>query len=161
MPAAFGYSNYSRAMVFGRISSSSPQLPRPGARPGRRAGGRGAGDLGPYELSRGSRRFRGLRGIWSYPERRLCRIRRSARAHRTRGRATRSTDTAATSLPIRLGAIESAYLRPRYVGFMEFQDEAGVMLHEALFAGESARIVLPQLDRLYRASRHRFEREES
>jgi multiple sugar transport system substrate-binding protein len=59
-----------------------------------------------------------------------------------------------------LGAIESAYLRPRYDGFMEFQDEAGVMLHQALFAGESARVVLTQLDRLYRASRHSFEQGE-
>lgn len=51
-----------------------------------------------------------------------------------------------------LGAIESAYLRPRYFGFMEFQDRAGVLLHEALFAGEPADAVLPRLEELYRAS---------
>lgn len=52
-----------------------------------------------------------------------------------------------------LGAIESAYLRPRYFGFMEFQDRAGILLHRALFGGESAHDVLPRLERLYRSSR--------
>jgi multiple sugar transport system substrate-binding protein len=56
-----------------------------------------------------------------------------------------------------LGAIESAYLRPRYDGYMEFQDRAGAILHEALFAGEPAHEVLPRLERLYRSSRQRLE----
>jgi multiple sugar transport system substrate-binding protein len=56
-----------------------------------------------------------------------------------------------------LGAIESAYLRPRYDGFMEFQDQAGAMLHEALFAGASARDVMPRLEQLYRVSRQQSE----
>jgi multiple sugar transport system substrate-binding protein len=56
-----------------------------------------------------------------------------------------------------LGAIESAYLRPRYDGFMEFQDRAGAMLHEALFTGASARDVTPRLERLYRTNRQQFE----
>lgn len=56
-----------------------------------------------------------------------------------------------------LGAIESAYLRPRYDGFMEFQDQAGVMLHQALFTGETAPDVLPRLERLYRSSLPRTE----
>lgn len=54
-----------------------------------------------------------------------------------------------------LGAIESAYLRPRYDGFMEFQDRAGAMLHQALFSGETAQEVLPRLERLFRASLQR------
>jgi multiple sugar transport system substrate-binding protein len=52
-----------------------------------------------------------------------------------------------------LGAIESAYLRPRYFGFMEFQEAAGVLLHEALFGGDAADEVLPRLERLYSESR--------
>ena len=51
-----------------------------------------------------------------------------------------------------LSAIQSAYLRPRYLGFMEFQDRAGALLHEALFARESANAVLPRLEQLYRES---------
>jgi multiple sugar transport system substrate-binding protein len=56
-----------------------------------------------------------------------------------------------------LGAIELAFLRPRYDGYMEFQDRAGAMLHQALFAGEPAHEVLPRLARLYRSSRQRLE----
>ena len=52
-----------------------------------------------------------------------------------------------------LGAIEAAYLRPRYFGFMEFQDAAGILLHDALIAGQHAGSVLPKLEALYRESR--------
>lgn len=51
-----------------------------------------------------------------------------------------------------LGAIQSAYLRPRYRGFMEFQDQAGILLHEALFRAEPAATVLPRLEALFRHS---------
>lgn len=51
-----------------------------------------------------------------------------------------------------LGAIESAYLRPRYLGFMEFQDQAGTLMHEALFAGEPASAILSKVEQLYRES---------
>jgi hypothetical protein len=40
---------------------------------------------------------------------------------------------------------------------MEFQDRAGAMLQEALFAGQPAHEVLPRLERLYRSSRQRLE----
>jgi multiple sugar transport system substrate-binding protein len=53
-----------------------------------------------------------------------------------------------------LGAIENAYLRPRYDGFMPFQEQAGALLHGALFAEAPAADVMPQLERLYRASIH-------
>jgi multiple sugar transport system substrate-binding protein len=52
-----------------------------------------------------------------------------------------------------LEAIESAYLRPRYLGFMEFQEQSGILLHHALFSGEKAETVLPRLEELYRESR--------
>jgi multiple sugar transport system substrate-binding protein len=57
-----------------------------------------------------------------------------------------------------LNAIQSAYLRPRYDGYMEFQDRAGAMLHQALFAGDSARDTLPKLEALYRSSRSSSDR---
>ncbi|GAB3410912.1 ABC transporter substrate-binding protein [Flindersiella endophytica] len=49
--------------------------------------------------------------------------------------------------------IESAYLRPRYPGFPEFQTGAAVRLRSVVLGSEPAGPVLDQLDALYRESR--------
>jgi multiple sugar transport system substrate-binding protein len=59
-----------------------------------------------------------------------------------------SGDYFSRTLPV----LERAYLRPRYCGYMEFQQSAGPLVHAAL-RGESAdQVVLEQLDTLYRNS---------
>ncbi|MCA9858219.1 MAG: extracellular solute-binding protein [Thermomicrobiales bacterium] len=56
-----------------------------------------------------------------------------------------------------LQGIASAYLRPRYLGFMEFQDRAGMLMHQALFAGEAAGDVLSKIEALYHSSNPNFD----
>jgi multiple sugar transport system substrate-binding protein len=51
-----------------------------------------------------------------------------------------------------LDALDRAYLRPRYLGFMEVQERSGELIHEWLVEGGSADGLLDQLDALYRAS---------
>jgi multiple sugar transport system substrate-binding protein len=51
-----------------------------------------------------------------------------------------------------LDAVDAAYLRPRYDGFLAFQDEAGGLVHRFLRTGEDADGVLDALDASYRAS---------
>jgi multiple sugar transport system substrate-binding protein len=51
-----------------------------------------------------------------------------------------------------LGALDAAYLRPRYEGFLDFQDEAGDLVHRYLRDGGDPDAVLDALDASYRAS---------
>jgi multiple sugar transport system substrate-binding protein len=51
-----------------------------------------------------------------------------------------------------LDAVDASYLRPRYDGFLAFQDEAGGLVHRFLRTGEDADGVLDALDASYRAS---------
>jgi multiple sugar transport system substrate-binding protein len=51
-----------------------------------------------------------------------------------------------------LAALDRAYLRPRYLGFMEVQERSGELIHDWLAAGGSADALLDELDALYRAS---------
>ena len=48
--------------------------------------------------------------------------------------------------------LQGAWVRPRHDGYMAFQDEAARRLNEGLQRGESARIVVADLNRLFRAS---------
>jgi multiple sugar transport system substrate-binding protein len=52
-----------------------------------------------------------------------------------------------------LVTVESAYLRPRYDGFVAFQDKAGILLHTHVRTGGDDSELLDRLDALYRASR--------
>jgi len=52
-----------------------------------------------------------------------------------------------------LPALDRAFLRPRYPGYMYFQDRAGTSIHDYMKAGGSARGLLDNLDSLYRRSR--------
>jgi multiple sugar transport system substrate-binding protein len=52
-----------------------------------------------------------------------------------------------------LATLDEAYLRPRYDGYLEFQDRAGPEIHAYLVEGGSARAVVDRLNRLYRESR--------
>jgi multiple sugar transport system substrate-binding protein len=51
-----------------------------------------------------------------------------------------------------LEALDQAYLRPRYLGFMEVQERSGELLHDWLVEGGSADALLDSLDDLYRKS---------
>src|SRR5215212_8953041 len=51
-----------------------------------------------------------------------------------------------------LAALDRAYLRPRYSGFMEVQERSGELIHDWLINGASADDLLDRLDDLYRAS---------
>jgi multiple sugar transport system substrate-binding protein len=51
-----------------------------------------------------------------------------------------------------LDALDAAYLRPRYDGFLAFQDAAGDLVHGFLRSGEGVDGVLDALDASYRAS---------
>jgi multiple sugar transport system substrate-binding protein len=52
-----------------------------------------------------------------------------------------------------LAALDRAYLRPRYVGFMAVQERSGELIHDWLTSGASADDLLDRLDDLYRKSK--------
>lgn len=51
-----------------------------------------------------------------------------------------------------LQTLDEAYLRPRYPGYLHFQDQAGPIVHTYLKAGGDAGRVVEQLDTLYRST---------
>lgn len=51
-----------------------------------------------------------------------------------------------------LDALDRAYLRPRYLGFMQVQERSGELIHDWLAEEGSADTLLDRLDALYRAS---------
>jgi multiple sugar transport system substrate-binding protein len=51
-----------------------------------------------------------------------------------------------------LATLDRAYLRPRYLGFMQVQERSGELIHDWLAAGGPADSLLDQFDALYRAS---------
>ncbi len=51
-----------------------------------------------------------------------------------------------------LDALDAAYLRPRYDGFLRFQDEAGGLVHRSLREGGDPAPVLDAIDASYRSS---------
>jgi multiple sugar transport system substrate-binding protein len=51
-----------------------------------------------------------------------------------------------------LETLDNAYLRPRYPGYMEVQDRAGLILHRFLTDGGEISSTLDALDGLYRTS---------
>jgi multiple sugar transport system substrate-binding protein len=51
-----------------------------------------------------------------------------------------------------LPVLERAYLRPRYPGYLHFQDQAGCVVHQFLREGGEARRVLARLNEIYRES---------
>jgi multiple sugar transport system substrate-binding protein len=53
-----------------------------------------------------------------------------------------------------LPTLDDAYVRPRYNGYIPFQDHAGPVVHGYLSQGGNPRHVLEQLDVLYRESKH-------
>ncbi len=52
-----------------------------------------------------------------------------------------------------LAALDRAYLRPRYLGYMEVQERSGELIHDWLTSGASADDLLDRLDDLYRKSK--------
>jgi len=56
-----------------------------------------------------------------------------------------------------LAALDSAYLRPRYNGYLHFQDLAGPAVHRFLRGESGAAETLTELNRLYKESRSRNE----
>jgi multiple sugar transport system substrate-binding protein len=52
-----------------------------------------------------------------------------------------------------LETLDAAYLRPRFNGYMRFQDEVGPLIYEYLRQPGDARQVLDQMSNILRASR--------
>jgi multiple sugar transport system substrate-binding protein len=51
-----------------------------------------------------------------------------------------------------LATLDDAYLRPRYAGYIPFQDHAGPVVHRYLREGGDPRATLAEVDALYRES---------
>lgn len=54
-----------------------------------------------------------------------------------------------------LDSLENAYLRPRYAGYVEFQERAGAPIVEYLRSGGSTAHVIEKINTLYRSSREK------
>ena len=54
-----------------------------------------------------------------------------------------------------LPTLDDAYLRPRYAGYIPFQDHAGPVVHRYLREGDDPRAALAEMDKLYRESLER------
>ena len=52
-----------------------------------------------------------------------------------------------------LPALERAYVRPRYNGYLHFQDNAGIPLWDYLKHGGNAGQVLDKINRMYRQAK--------
>jgi len=52
-----------------------------------------------------------------------------------------------------LPTLQAAFLRPRYNGFMAFQDQAGAAIHAWLREGGSGEALIDRLNQIYRATR--------
>jgi len=52
-----------------------------------------------------------------------------------------------------LPALDRAYLRPRYCGYIEFQDQAGVVVHQFLREGGNPRAVIEELRGIFKRSK--------
>jgi multiple sugar transport system substrate-binding protein len=57
-----------------------------------------------------------------------------------------------------LATLDDAYLRPRYNGYLHFQDEGALVAHAFLREGGDAKAVVSSLNRLYQESRQQAER---
>lgn len=55
-----------------------------------------------------------------------------------------------------LPTLDESYLRPRYNGYLHFQDEAGAPVQQYLQHGGSEKAVLGALNKIYQQSRHRI-----
>ena len=54
-----------------------------------------------------------------------------------------------------LPALDRAYLRPRYFGYVHFQDEASAVIHRFLRKGIDPRLVIQELQRIYEQSKEK------
>jgi multiple sugar transport system substrate-binding protein len=73
-------------------------------------------------------------------------------AHRAAWKDPAVDDAANGFFSSTLGALDDAYLRPRYDGFLRFQDAAGEVVHRFVRTGGDPDAVLDELDGVYRAS---------
>jgi multiple sugar transport system substrate-binding protein len=72
--------------------------------------------------------------------------------HSSAWRDPLANDAAADFYDATRATIESAWLRPRYNGYMAFQSAAAVRLNEGLQRGESSRTITQALNALFRTS---------
>jgi multiple sugar transport system substrate-binding protein len=54
-----------------------------------------------------------------------------------------------------MATVERAYVRPRYDGYISFQDRAGILLHESLRTEQDAQASIGKLQRLYQQQAER------
>lgn len=159
-PLLFGYSNYSRPGYAPHLCRFT-NIPTP--EPGRPSAGAILGGTGLAISSR----CRALDEACRYaqwvasPE---CQRTLYVQSGGQPGNRVAWTDPAANAATSNffldtLETLDRSYLRPRYDGFIGFQDQAGPLLHEYLRHGGDERAVLDRLDRLYVASRTTATRE--
>lgn len=74
-------------------------------------------------------------------------------AHRTAWTNDRLNMLANQYFQNTLPVIQSAYTRPRYDGFLDFQDQAGTLLWNHMFHGSNTTDLLMEIDSIYRQSR--------
>ena len=69
------------------------------------------------------------------------------------GRVRRLTAVVTTTSPTHLPALDRAYLRPRYPGYLHFQDHAGDPVRDYLMHGGNPKQVLAKMTKLYLESK--------
>lgn len=72
--------------------------------------------------------------------------------HRTAWTDAENNRLTADYFSATLPVLERAYLRPRYPGYLKFQDHAGPILHRALRGRTALEAALDEIDALYRAT---------
>jgi multiple sugar transport system substrate-binding protein len=155
-PFAYGYSNYSRpgysshALEFGGLPRSSDGRPFPST----------LGGAGLAISSRCAHRDQALRycEFVASPEcqRTLYFDSGGQPGHRGAWQDPEVNRRCGSFFAKTLATLDDAYLRPRYDGYLRFQDEASKTVHAFLLGQSTARETLTELDRLSKASRNNY-----
>jgi len=73
-------------------------------------------------------------------------------AHKSAWTSKYANDLCGDFLSNTLSTLERAYMRPRYNGYLYFQDHAGALIREYIIQGGKEETILQKLDQLYRGS---------
>jgi multiple sugar transport system substrate-binding protein len=153
-PFAYGYSNYSRRGYSRHVLEFSGLLHTSGGRPFRST----LGGAGLAISSRCARREQAIRycEYVAGPEcqRTLYFDSGGQPGHRGAWVDEEVNRRCGNYFTNTLATLDESYLRPRYEGYLRFQDEASKTVHAFLLRESGARETLAELDRLYNESRH-------
>lgn len=150
-PLAYGYSNYARTgYAAHRLSSGEP--PTIAGQPLRTTlGGAGLGISATTRHPRVAAAYAEFVASGA-TQRTLYTQSGGQPGHRTAWLDAENNRIAGGYFAATLPVLDRAYLRPRYAGYLKFQDRAGPVLHEALQGRVADSAALDQLDVLYRES---------